>query len=82
MFRIPSFHQIEMPYEQAVGLISARANGNLLQGLEDMNDLWMRHATGNSPYADDDEFFENWYYECNAYNVVWENMAPLFVEAA
>ena len=50
--------------------------------MEDMNDLWMRHATGNSPYADDEEFFDNWYYECNAYNVVWENMAPLFVEAA
>ena len=46
--------------------------------MEDMRDLWERHAAGNSPYETDEEFFDNWEYEANAYNVVYKTFGPLF----
>ena len=48
MFRIPSFNQMNMTWDEViVTIIKGRGAGNFLQGMEEMNDLWMRHVKGN-----------------------------------
>ena len=49
MFRIPSFNQMNMTWDDAVKspLLKVVVTGNILQGMEEMNDLWMRHVKGN-----------------------------------
>ena len=68
--------------EIAVRIIRGRGDGTLIGGMEAMNDYWNRHAEGNSPYETDSEFYENWIYEVNAFNIVFEGMGQLFGEAA
>jgi len=80
MFRIPHFHQIEeMSFDEAVQIMKSRAKGDLLAGLQSMDALWSDYVALPGDEQDDDEFFSNWCYEVNAYNVVVENMRPLFV---
>ena len=82
MFRIPNYFQMNMTWEEAVTIIKGRGKGYLLEGMEEMNDYWNRHAAGNSPYETDSEFYETWIYEVNAFNIVFEGMGQLFGEAA
>ena len=82
MFRIPAYFQMNMTWDDAVRTIKGRGDGTLIGGMEEMNDYWNRHAAGNSPYETDSEFYENWIYEVNAYNIVFEGMGQLFGEAA
>jgi hypothetical protein len=51
----------------------------LLDKMEDMQDKWNRHCSGHSPFECDDEFFECFRYEVNAYNVIYSTFKPLFV---
>ena len=78
MFRIPNFNQIpEMTFEEAEK-ISKRLgvkSQTMLDGLEFMDDLWEEHCFNED---DDDEFYDNWIYEVNAFNVVFKKMQPLF----
>ena len=81
MFRIPDFYQMpEMTYETAKAVF----NGDVLKGMEMISEHWDRYASGQSDdmYEDDDAFFEEWIYEVNAYNIVFEGMGKLFKEAA
>ena len=73
MFNIPTFYQQNMDFTTVFG-------GDLLKGMEMIQEHWDRYATGNSSdmYEDDDEFFATWEYEVNAYNVVYSTMKPLF----
>ena len=82
MFRIPAYFQMNMTWDDAVRTIKGRGDGTLIGGMEEMNDYWNRHAAGNSPYETDSEFYENWIYEVNAFNIVFEGMGQLFGEAA
>ena len=77
MFRIPSFYQMEMSYEEAVRIIRPRAE-TLLDAMLTMDELWNRHCSGQSPYEDDDDFFATWESEVNAYNVIFAGMRKLF----
>ena len=76
MFRIPNFYQMNMDVDTAKGVF----NGDLLKGMEMINEHWDRYASGQSGdmYEDDDAFFDCWQYEVNAYNVVYAKMQPLF----
>jgi len=44
-----------------------------------MNAIWNTHCTLDTE-MDDDDFFDVWVYEVNAYNVVFEGMSKLFAE--
>jgi hypothetical protein len=76
MFRIPSYNEMELTFDEAVNIMKGRANGDLLAGLQSMDSLWENYIASDD--QDDEEFFDNWQYEVNAYNVVVENMRPLF----
>ena len=80
MFRIPSFNQMEMTWDEAVATIQGRGNGNLLNGMEEMNRIWNDHC--EEGLDTDDDFFDHWVYEVNAYNVVFSGMSQLFGESA
>ena len=43
-----------------------------------MNNIWDDYANGKLVYEDDQEFFDAYEYETNAYNKVFETMKPLF----
>ena len=52
-------------------------------------DFWTRLPAGGQTQKldflnslDDEDFFDHWAYECNAYNVVFEGMSKLFVKSA
>ena len=78
MFRIPNFNQIpEMTFEEAEKIIKRLGvkSQTMLDGLEFMDDLWEEHCFNED---DDDEFYDNWIYEVNAFNVVFKKMQPLF----
>jgi hypothetical protein len=75
MFRIPAFCELEMNFEEAKNTIAIK--GDLLAGLKHVDEMWERHC--NDVDASDSDFYENWIYEVNAYNVVVETMKPLFV---
>ena len=76
MFRIPSFNQMEMTWEEAITIIKGRGAGNILQGMEEMNRIWEDHC--KMCLDTDDDFFDNWVYEVNAYNVVFAGFNKLF----
>ena len=80
MFLIPDFHQDAPSFEDAVRTITGRGNGDLLKGMESMDRLWEEYCRGElaDAYEDDMDFFADWCYETNAYNVVYENMSKLF----
>jgi hypothetical protein len=80
MFKIPTAHQMLFVFPEAVRIITARGNGDLLAGMESMDRLWDEYCSGKlaDSYTDDDDFFSDWCYETSAYNTVYENMAPLF----
>lgn len=84
MFRIPSFHLDAPELSEAVATMTRHGGGDLLKGMESMVTLWNEYCSGDlaDTYEDDDDFFNDWSYETNAFNVVFENMAPLFAEAA
>ena len=79
MFRIPSFYKETVDFKTAWNTITNFGRGDALEGMNAMQRVWEEHcASGN----DDDNFWENYEYEANAYNVVFENMGKLFGEAA
>ena len=77
MFRIPSFHIEDVTFNEARNTMTSHGRGDLLEGMMSMDRKWIEHC--HTPDADDDDFFDNWVYEVNAYNKVFETMQPLFV---
>lgn len=75
MFRIPECYTMKMSLEEARGVLALE--GDLLAGMEHVNEMWKRHCACPE-FPSDDEFYENWIYEVNAYNVVFEQMQKLF----
>ena len=77
MFRIPEFHKMEMTFEEAKGVLTI--DNSLIDGMEHVDAMWEKHCSDDTIYEDDDDFYEHWVYEVNAYNKVFETMKPLFV---
>ena len=77
MFRIPNFHKMEMTFEEAKGVLTT--NNSLIEGMEHVDAMWEKHCSDDTIYEDDNDFYDTWVYEVNAYNKVFETMKPLFV---
>ena len=73
MFYIDDFNKEEVTFENAVNLVNSygcREQG-LLENLKDLREKLM--------LVQDHEYFcDNWCYEINAYNKVFEEMGKLF----
>ena len=78
MFRIPTNYKMEMSFEDATKTLKNFSSNGLLESMELMNNIWDDYANGKLVYEDDQEFFDAYEYETNAYNKVFETMAPLF----
>ena len=79
MFRIPTNYKMEMSFEDATKTLKNFSSDGLLESMELMNNIWDDYANGKLLFEDDQEFFDAYEYETNAYNKVFENMKPLFV---
>ena len=82
MFRIPSFYQNTVDFTSAWNTITNFGRGDALEGMNAMQRVWDEHASGSDRFEEDDDFYEWYEAEVNAYNVVFENMGKLFGEAA
>ena len=80
MFAIPDFYVDTPSFEDAVRTVKCQGNGDLLAGMEAIEERWNEYASGSMDmiYQDDDDFYEHWCYEVNAFNVVFEGMSQLF----
>lgn len=83
MFLIPDFYEDAPCFEDAVKTIKCHGRGDLLEGMKAMDRVWEEYLASqgkeNARFECDDDFYANYCYEVNAYNVVVENMRPLFV---
>lgn len=83
MFRIPHFYEEDFNFDEAVDVMKRHGRGDLLEGLQAMDRVWEEYLASqgeeNARFEEDDDFYEYYSYEVNAYNVVVENMRPLFV---
>jgi len=78
MFRIPSFYKFETTMQDAVQVMTSYGRGDLLEGMEAMDRVWEEHCSGSPRFEEDDDFYEYYEAEVNAYNKVFETMKPLF----
>ncbi len=78
MFRIPSFYQETVDFTSAWNTITNFGRGDALEGMNAMNRVWDEHASGSDRFEDDEDFYEWYEAEVNAYNVVFQNMGKLF----
>mgnify|MGYP003631263020 FL=1 len=70
MFNIPQHNEMKMSWEEAESIIMQKGNCNVLSGLTAMQDILSNNR-------DDDDFFDRWCYEVNAYNIVFQGMSEL-----
>ena len=76
MFRIPSFYEMNVTFEDACRTITNLGKGDMLEGMNAMHDFSEEHCKSGA--EDDDAFFEHFEYEVNAFNKVFSTMKPLF----
>ena len=81
MFRIPDFYQTDTTFEQAQITMKHHGRGDMLAGMEAMLRSWEEHCSGSDRFDTDDDFFEWYEAEVNAYNTVYETMSALFKQA-
>ena len=79
MFRIPSFYKETVDFTTAWNTITNFGRGDALEGMNAMDRVWEEHCASGE---EDDNFYDNYIYEVNAYNAVFKNMSKLFEEAA
>ena len=77
MFNIPWQYQMDMDLDMAEAVLRG-ADTTVIDMMENVKSKWELHCSGHDFFVDDDEFFEFWQYEVNAYNVMYEAMKPLF----
>ena len=69
MFNIPQHNEMKMSWEEAESIIM-QGNCDVLSALTAMQDILSNNR-------DDDDFFDIWCYEVNAYNIVFQGMSEL-----
>ena len=82
MFRIPTFYQEDVTFEDAKKLMSMHGRGDLLEGMEAMNRSWEEYCASslddNARFQCDEDWFDNYAAEANAFNKVFSTMQPFF----
>ena len=78
MFIIPKMYQMEMDLDTAERVLKG-AKTTVIDMMENVQSKWELHCSGHHFFADDDEFFDHWKYEVNAYNVMYKEVGRLFV---
>jgi hypothetical protein len=79
MFKISDYYKMDMSWDDAVALITGCGCGDLLKGLENMNIIWEDVL---DDYMTEDDFYDQYIYEVNAFNIVYEGMSKLFIKEA
>ena len=88
MFRIPNFYQDEVSFQEGWNIMKSHGQGDTLEGMNAMDRCWAEYVASQNDFfngkvavvafEDDDEFFEYYSNEVNAYNAVFSNMQPMF----
>lgn len=71
MFKITKEYEMPIAYELACRVVKSRGRGDLLEGMYAIDSSWADFMLAGK---DDDDFFDEWAYEANAYNVVYEKL--------
>lgn len=72
-----------MDLHSAMDVVSRHGDGNLLTGLDRIASIWDDYCRdGDDRYEWDDQFIDNYNYEFDAYNTVFESMSKLFEKEA
>ena len=84
MIYLDSFYDDCVPtpsFKEAADMIARRGRGDLLAGMQEMQDIMDEAEKASSEDYDAVEAtMSAWRYEIKAYNVVFENMSKLFEE--
>lgn len=88
MFTIPKVHQEEFSFQEGWNIMKSHGHGDILTGMFYMQRAWKEYNASQNDFfngkvavvafEDDDEFFEYYFNEVNAYNAVFSNMNQLF----
>ena len=88
MFRIPNFHKNEVSFQEGWSIMKSHGQGDTLEGMNAMQRAWKEYNASQDAFfnkkvavvafENDDEFFEHYSNEVNAYNAVFSNMNQLF----
>ena len=80
MFIIPSSYQKEVSFQEGWKTMKSHGRGDTLEGMKAMNRVWEEHCASPGVHCDldDDDFWDNYAGEANAYNAVFSAMQPMF----
>ena len=88
MFIIPKFHQNEVSFQEGWNIMKSHGQGDTLEGMNAMQRYWKEYNASQDAFLtgkvavvafdNDDEYFEYYSNEVNAYNAVFSNMNQLF----
>jgi hypothetical protein len=88
MFIIPKFHQNEVSFQEGWNIMKSHGQGDTLEGMNAMQRSWKEYNASQDAFLtgkvavvafdNDDEYFEYYSNEVNAYNAVFSNMNQLF----
>ena len=77
MFNIPDMYKMNLSFTDAEHVMS-RYGETIIDNMHDLLSEWHQHCDGADFFADDEEFFEYFKYEANAFNVLYSEMKHLF----
>ena len=72
-----------MSFDEAMNIVKRIGRGDVLIGLDSIVALWDDYArNGDDRYEWDSDFIEDYIWEFDAYNIVFQNMSKLFARKA
>ena len=72
-----------MDLKSAMDVVTRHGGGSLLSGLESISAIWDNYCrNGDDRYEWDSDFIEDYIWEFDAYNIVFQNMSKLFERKA
>ena len=78
MFNIPDMYTMNLSFTDAEHVMSQYGE-TIIDNMHNLINEWNQHCDGADFFVDDNEFFEFFQYEANAFNVLYTEMQHLFV---